>query len=553
MWRPRLLLFFISFLIFSSCLSDPANSGGDFSDRPESAGGPPYVEPYAETRPEVTDRDILTAAFSKIDDIEFDFRNSYFAGEAQIYTALYEGLFSYHPWAIEPVPGAASKWELSEDKKEWTFTIRDYARYWNGDAVRAEDFRAAWLSILDPERASPYSSLFDIIEGAQDFRLGKIKDPSKVGIEAPDAKTLIVRLTSPASFFPAMLCHHTFSPIHPSMLKLEDWSVAAPISNGPFYLLENGGDGLVLARNELYWDAGAVGLKKIIIRWTEDADEAAKLWNSGQARWISGDVNLDAIKDRSGLSINPIFATLYYYIRSARPPWNDYHLRRALSIALPWDQIREGYYLPAKTLIYPIDGYPEIAGLDTTDLAEAQKLLVQAGYPDGRGLPELVFRLSPGREAARIGSLMASVWKESLGLKVRIETIPYSTYFDSLKSNDYDVGFSTWIGDFADPYTFLQMWRRDSNLNDARYNDADYEKLLDRSMAEDGEERFKTLSEAETLLLERGTVLPISYSFAVNVVDTAELVGWFRNVLDIHPFKYIAYKPQVPLPNVAMR
>jgi peptide/nickel transport system substrate-binding protein/oligopeptide transport system substrate-binding protein len=515
-------------------------------------GEPRYAEPYAETRPEVGDRSILTVAFSKNDAVEFDFRNSYYAGEAQIYTALYEGLFSYHPWAIEPVPGAASKWQLSDDKKEWTFTIRDYARYWNGDPVRAEDFRAAWLSILDPERASPYSSLFDIIEGAQDFRLGKSKDPSKVGIKAPDDKTLIVRLTSPASFFPAMLCHHTFSPIHPSMLELDDWSTAPPISNGPFYLLENGEEALVLARNELYWDSGLVELEKIVIRWTDDADEATELWNSGEARWISGDVNLEAIKDRSGLSINPIFATYYYYIRSARKPWNDYHLRQALSLALPWEQIREGYYLPAKTLIYPIDGYPEIDGLDKTDIAGAQKLLAGAGYPGGRGLPELVFRLSPGREAARIGGLMAAVWKESLGIKVKIEIIPYGAYFESLKTNDYDVGFSTWIGDFADPYTFLQMWRRDSNLNDARYNDSDYEKLLDRSMAEDGEERFKTLSEAETLLLERGTVLPISYSFAVNVIDTTELEGWFRNVLDIHPFKYIAYKQNRPLPTVAI-
>jgi peptide/nickel transport system substrate-binding protein/oligopeptide transport system substrate-binding protein len=551
MWRPRLLYFLLSFLIFSSCLS----TGGKPAEKDGADGGDDrrrLIEPYAETRPEVTDKTVLTVAFSKIENVEFDFRNSYFAGEAQIYTALYEGLFSYHPWAIEPVPGAASKWELSDDKKEWTFTIRDYARYWNGDPVRAEDFRAAWLSILDPERGSPYSSLFDIIEGAQDFRLGKLKDPSKVGIEAPNDKTLVVRLTSPASFFPSMLCHHTFSPIHPAMLKLDDWSAAPPISNGPYHLLENNEAALVLARNELYWDAGRVELEKIIIRWTEGADAAAAMWNSGEARWISGDVNLEGIKDRSGLSINPIFATYYYYIRSARKPWNDYHVRRALSLSLPWEQIREGYFLPAKTLIYPIDGYPEIAGLDKTDLSAARTLLSDAGYPGGRGLPELVFRLSPGSEAARIGGLMASVWKESLGIKVKIEIVPYGAYFNSLKADDYDVGFSTWIGDFADPYTFLQMWRRDSNLNDARYNDNDYESLLDRSMTEDGEARFKTLSEAETLLLERGTVLPISYSFAVNVIDTAELDGWYRNVLDIHPFKYIAFKRNVPLPGVAL-
>jgi peptide/nickel transport system substrate-binding protein/oligopeptide transport system substrate-binding protein len=452
---------------------------------------------------------------------------------------------------MEPVPGAISKWQLSDDKKEWTFTLREHLRYWNGDPVRAEDFRSAWLSNIDPNRQAPYSSLFDLIEGAQDYRLGKLKDAAKVGIVAMDDKTLVVRLTSPASFFPAMLCHHSFSPVHPSMLNLEDWTTAPVISNGPFYLFEKTENSLVLARNELYWDVREVDLARIVIRLTGSGDEAADLWNSGEARWVSGhDVSFERLKDRSGLALNPIFATHYYYIRSVHKPWSDFRVRQALTLALPWKKIREGYYLPAKTLIYPISGYPEVAGLNTTDLKAAQKLLAEAGFGNGAGLPELVLRLSPGQESERIGALMTAAWKEGLGIKVKIEVIPFPAYFDSLKQDNYDVGFSTWIGDFADPYTFLQMWRRDSNLNDARYNDSEYEQLLDRSMSEDGEVRYKTLSQAEELLLTRGTVLPISHSYAVNIVDMAELEGWFRNVLDIHPFKYLSYRKLEPLPNV---
>jgi peptide/nickel transport system substrate-binding protein/oligopeptide transport system substrate-binding protein len=130
--------------------------------------------------------------------------------------------------------------------------------------------------------------------------------------------------------------------------------------------------------------------------------------------------------------------------------------------------------------------------------------------------------------------------------------IPYRQYFDAMKQDNYQVGSSTWIGDFPDPYTFLQMWRRDSNLNDARYNDADYEALMDRSMTEDGKTRLETLAAAEKLLLERGAVLPISYSPALNIVDTDELEGWFPNALDIHPFKYFSFKAWRPLPGVAL-
>jgi peptide/nickel transport system substrate-binding protein/oligopeptide transport system substrate-binding protein len=130
--------------------------------------------------------------------------------------------------------------------------------------------------------------------------------------------------------------------------------------------------------------------------------------------------------------------------------------------------------------------------------------------------------------------------------------VPFGRYFQSLKQNDYQVGSTTWIGDFADPYTFLQMWRRDSNLNDAGYNDDDDETLLEKSMTEDGSRRWETLAEAEELLLSRGTVLPISYSPAINIVDTDELDGWYANVLDIHPFKFLSFRARRPLPGVAV-
>jgi peptide/nickel transport system substrate-binding protein/oligopeptide transport system substrate-binding protein len=458
---------------------------------------------------------------------------------------------------MEPVPGVAEKWEVSEDKKTWTFQIRDSARYWNGDLLRSRDFRDAWISLLDPRRESPYSSLFDVIQGAWAYRTGQTADPSGIGIETAGDKTLIVRLTAPVSFFPSMLCHHSFSPVHPSMLNKDDWSASPPISNGPFYIsappsIGTEPESLVLTKNTSYWDSRRVSLNQITIRYTEDADEASALWNSGEARWISSTVNLDTLTDRSGIVVNPMFATHYYFIRSGEEPWTDYRLRRALILALPWDDLREGHYLPAKTLIYPIMGYPELEGLETTDIEEALRLLEEAGFPHGEGLPELVIRLTPYPDAARIGELMALAWKEQLGVPVRIEVVHERLYLQSLKASGYGVGSSTWIGDFADPYTFLQIWRRDSNLNDAHFNDADYEELMEKSMSQEGTERYATLAEAEKLLLDRGTVIPISHNPALNIVDTGELDGWYPNALDIHPFKYFSFKAFRPLPGVAL-
>jgi len=513
---------------------------------------PKHEEPeFAETRPRVNNRDELTITFSK-GDLELDFRKSYLASEAQLYTAIYEGLFSYHPITLEPVPALAEKWDLSNDKKQWTFTLRENAKYWNGDSVTAEDFRAAWLSILSPDKDAPYSSLYDIIEGAKEYRNGEIRDENKVGIIASGPRTLIVKLNAPASFFPSMLSHHSFSPIHPSMLNVDDWTVSPPVSNGPFRITEMDEDKIVFEKADNYWDAKEVSLNRITARFTETGEEASRLWNSGEARWISGDVDFDTLRDRSGIHVNAMFATHYYFIRSGEKPWNDHRLRRALILVLPWDEIRAGHYHPAKTLIYPLPGYPKIAGLSETSADEAVKLLAEAGFPGGAGLPELVLRITPSQEAARITGLMASAWKEQLGIPVRVEVIPYSRYFQALKTGGYDVGSSTWIGDFADPYTFLQMWRRDSNLNDSGYNDDDYEALMEKSMLEEGRARWAILAEAEQLLLDRGSVLPISYSQAINIVDTGELDGWFPNALDIHPFKYFSFKAFRPLPGVVM-
>jgi peptide/nickel transport system substrate-binding protein/oligopeptide transport system substrate-binding protein len=549
---PKKLVYGILFciIIFSGCASAksrPRQAETNSSDSPSASDRPEF----AESRPRVKVRDQLTVTFSK-GEVELDFRKSYLASEAQLYTAIYEGLFSYHPFTMEPIPAAAERWEISEDKKQWTFTIRQNAKFNNGDPVRAEDFRTAWLSMLSPNRDAPYSSLFDIIEGAKEYRTGVTHNTDKVGIIASGPKTLLVKLNVPAFFFPSMLCHHSFSPIHPSMVNNEDWSKKPPVSNGPFYITEMNENKIVLIKNNAYWDTSAVSLNKITLKYTETGDEASSLWNSGEARWISGEVNFETLTDRSGIQVNAMFATHYYFIRSGEKPWNDYRIRRALVLALPWDEIRAGHFLPAKTLIYPLPGYPQIDGLSDTDTEEAAELLVEAGFPQGAGLPDLVIRITPSSEAARIGGLMASVWKEKLGVPVRVEVVPHNRYFQMLKTDGYTVGFSTWIGDFADPYTFLQMWRRDSNLNDAHHNDEEYETLIEKSMLEEGQTRWATLADAEKLLLERGSVLPISYSPAVNIVDIGELGGWFPNALDIHPFKHLTFRAFRPLPGVVM-
>ncbi|MDR0909602.1 MAG: peptide ABC transporter substrate-binding protein [Spirochaetaceae bacterium] len=518
---------------------------------------------YAEIRPRSETTKELTTVFYTSDP-ELDPRLSYLSTEAQLFTGLYEGLFTYDPRTMAPLPSMAESYTVSEDKKTWTFKLQKNAQYSNGDKVRASDFVNAWISLLDPSRDAPYSSLFDVIDGVAAYRdkNNKTKDASKVRISATDDSTLVVGLVHPTSFLPYILCHHSFSPIHPSLLNEKDWFHLAAqgklIGNGPFYIADYMANtshdyndaSFVLKKSPYYWDKDNVALETINYRMLEDLDTASMLWNSGFARWLDGNVNYDTLNDTSGIKVNTLFSTHYFFIRSVKKPLQDSRVRQAMTLTLPWQDIRSNYNLPAETLVYPLRGYPEIKGLNTTDIDKAKKLLAEAGYPEGKGIEQIVIRIPQGEVGEKVAGMLADNWKKQLGLTVKIEVTPAANYFNLIKDGNYDVGVTTWIGDFADPYTFLQNWRSDSNLNDAKYNNPEYDAILDRSMQEEGEARWKTLGEAEQILLDSGACLPLSYNYALNIIDTNEIGGWFLNALDIHPFKYLYYKTLRALPGV---
>ena len=142
--------------------------------------------------------------------------------EAQIYTALYEGLVSYHPANLLPQPGIAESWEIDEDGTLYTFHLRKDLKWSNGDALTASQLRQSWIRLLSPDVAADYASLLDDIPGAKEYRHGSGK-AEDVAIEAPDDRTFIVHLKQKVPYFLQILCHYSFVPIHPSLLNQENW------------------------------------------------------------------------------------------------------------------------------------------------------------------------------------------------------------------------------------------------------------------------------------------------------------------------------------------
>ncbi len=497
----------------------------------------------------------FVVAFPKTN-VHFDPIYGITSTEAQIYTALYEGLVTYNPVTLEPLPGVAKSWDITDHGTVYTFHLRNNAEYWNGQPVTAQDFRNSWLHVLDPKVKAQYSFLLDSIVGAKAYRTGKSTDPNSVGIKVINNETLQVTLAHPAAEFLKILCHYSFVPIPPGYIDKKNWAAGNGVipGNGPFYVIKHTATEIDLTKNNLYWDAANVLLPSIKIMLTDNAATVTKDFNNGAIQWATGNVEWNKVNKTNAIIVNPLFATSYFYFKADKAPWNNPEVRRALALLLPWSEIRQksDLYIPASTLVPRISSYPEVTGIDKSNPTEALDLLKKAGFPNGSGLPTITILIPNDPESARIAGIMLTTWEKDLRANVKVETMSYSDYYTKLDSASYTLATMTWIGDFADPLTFLQMWTTTSNLNSGGYSDTKYDDLITQSMGETGDQRYKTLGDAETVLLDGAEVLPIDHTPALNLIDLNEIEGWFPNPLDIHPFKYIAYRTPAPIPGVAL-
>jgi peptide/nickel transport system substrate-binding protein/oligopeptide transport system substrate-binding protein len=226
-----------------------------------------------------------------------------------------------------------------------------------------------------------------------------------------------------------------------------------------------------------------------------------------------------------------------------------------MALLLPWDEIRseEIWYVPASTLVPELPSYPPADGITDSDREEALALLEEAGYPEGRGMPTLEISIPTALESDVVAQLMIESWEDALDVQVVANEVPYPRYFSYVEEETFMITTISWIGDFADPLTFLDMWTTGSNLNNSRFSNEEYDELIRTAMGMTGDERYETLSEAEEILLSDGVVLPVSHSPSINLIRLSLVEGWYPNPLDIHPFKYIGPASGRPLPNVAAR
>lgn len=467
-------------------------------------------------------------------DYDLNPQTAQYASEAQILNSLYEGLFCYNPMTSEAIGAYCKSYKLSRDKKRWTFTIREGAVFSNGDPITAETFKESWLNLLANPDAE-FASFADCIQGAKAFRSGNGKRED-VRISAPDSSTLVVHLTEPSEHLPQILCHHSFAAI----------STKENVYSGPFILESYKDNTIVLTKNENYIDKDKVHIPGVTITMIDNADELSHKFNTGQADWVMKNANYDKIIDKDAIQIFAQFGTQYYFFKMNSEIWSKKEFRRALIEAIPYNKLRDGFYLPASTLVYPLSGYPTVIGYNDYDTEDAIIMMNQArkkyNIPQDLKLPLVIAVSSESLWEMQSAIILKNAWKP-LGVEVSIQSTQNSRYIASIPNWKADIFHYGWIGDYADPLAFLELFRTGSSLNTGLYSNPEYDKLLEKAAsAETVQEHYRYQARAEQILLDEGEVIPLAYFISSNVLDANLIGGWYKNSMDIHPFKYIYFQ-----------
>lgn len=477
--------------------------------------------------------------------------------EHHIHMALFEGLVNHDPVHLQPIPGVAEHWEISEDGLHYTFHLRTDARWSNGDLVTADDFIFSYRRILTPSFGAEYAYMLYVVKNAQLYHEGELTDFSKVGCVADDPHTLRISLEAPTPYFLSLINHNSWYPVHPpSILKYGPadrrgtrWTRPGNhVGNGPFVLLDwNVSDVVVVGKNPLYWDSNQVMLNEIRFLSIENQITEERAFMSGQLH-LTDTVNRNSINrlrsERPGhLFLHPWLGTYYYILNTEVPPLDQRDVRTALSLAIDRaaivKNITKGGQLPAYHFTPPdTAGYTSRTRLQE-DLKQARQLLAQAGYPDGKGFPALPLLYNTSEFHRPIAVAIQDMWKRNLNIKVRLENQDWKVYLQSRGLGDFTITRAGWIGDYNDPNTFLDLFTRSSGNNHSGWSNPEYDSLIARAgRTLDPSERYELFQEAESILIEELPIIPI-YFYVRAYLKHPAVRSWHPNILDLHPYKFV--------------
>ena len=439
----------------------------------------------------------------------------------------------------EVVGGQAESWEASEDGLTWTFTMRDGLKWSDGTDLTAKDFEYSFKRMANPDTAAPYAATcLGMIDG---FDAAQAGDTDALNVKASDdGKTLTIVLSYPCSYFDKMAAFAAMSPVQQATVEAngDSWCTSADtfVSNGPYMITDwTPSERIVLSKNPNYvggWDNSKIVSDTITLLLLEDSSAAFAAYNSGEAQLIK-DVPTDEIpsltkaEDGGDFYVDTILGTYYVSMNLQRDAFKEAKVRKALALAIDRDYIAntimQGTYSAATNLVGPgiVDengsfydnangGSPYIADDYEANLAEAKKLLEEAGYPNGEGYPTIEYSTNDAGYHVPLAEYLQQAWGD-LGITLTINKMEWSSFTPARRAGEFDVARNGWVMDYNDPSNLVELFETDNGNNDGKYANPDFDAAVEGSRVADASEHFAKLHEAEDILMEDMGCIPVAY------------------------------------------
>lgn len=474
--------------------------------------------------------------------------------EHYVLLSLLEGLTTVHPKTLDIEPGVAERWDISADGLRYTFHLDPEARWSNGEPVTADDFMFSFERILTPALGAPYAYMLYSIRNAEAFNKGELTDFAKVGVKAPDPRTLTFELEAPTPYFLSLSTHYTWWPVHPPTVlahgamtdRISKWTKPGNfVGNGPFALKTwRLNHSIQVVKNPYYHAADTVRLNAIhFLPIAIDAEERA--FRADQLH-ITSTVpipRIDWYREHApeAMHFDTYLGVYYYLINTQHGALQDARVRKALAYSIDREALT-GHVLkagqkPADHFTPPnTGGYTARARLPY-DPELARRLLAEAGYPGGEGFPTFELLYNTSESHRTIAVAIQQMWKSELGIDIRLFNQEWKVYLATRKARDFDIARAAWIGDYLDPNTFLSLLTSDNGNNHSNWGNAAYDARIAQAAKEQNPEaRFELFQQAEAILIDEMPVIPIYFYVRSTLIDEA-VRGWYPNILDYHPYQ----------------
>lgn len=384
-----------------------------------------------------------------------------------------------------------------------------------------------------------------------------VVDASLVGVRAPDPATLVVDLEAPLPYFLNLVCFSATLPVPRHLLeRLKARGLNEDIWTRPEHIVVNGPYQLaqwkfrqlmLLEKNPRYWDSAHVKTSRIKLLMIDSYNTALNLYEAGELDTIGNNTNIpaefmDTLRPTGDFSSAPLNTVYFYWINTKRPPLDDARVRNALRLAIDRQAIVEhvtrGGQIPTADLVPAgLGGYEGIHS-KLFDPERARALLAEAGYGPDKPLPKITVTYNTSEGHKQIAEAVQAQWKRYLGIEVEIENQEWNVYLRNLKSFNFQVARMGWVGDYPDPFTYLELLTKASGNNHSQWSDPRYEELLRRANnTTDKAARLALFKQAETLAVEAAPLLPF-YVYNRAELSKPYLRGSVINFENRHLFKY---------------